>query len=107
MSHTPYPLRLQWAWGIDEIAIVVSAEGIVPEGFTPDTSKIYVVKGEPETSMPQRLVRKAVEKYPVMAHAVIEHGVPNLLVFKNLVERPHFHVGGACSLGGGSSGGVN
>lgn len=79
-----FPFRLQLAWGVAEVLIEVSLEGIVPSCFDPDPSVYYSMKTLPEDSGPHALLRMTVEKYEIVATAIILYGVPDILRIKNL-----------------------
>ena len=85
---TPYPIRMRWVWGVAEVEVQVSARGMKPLSFRPDTALVYELAEIPEDAAAHTLLRLCIEKFPVMANAVATLGLPDIMQFRDLNPSP-------------------
>lgn len=74
-----YRHRARFAWGDPELEVIVSLEGAVPSCFSPDPNALFFLRTLPESDGSHEILRKCVERNPVLAYACAQHGVPEIL----------------------------
>lgn len=79
MKEHAYPYRARFVWGISEIEVIVSLEGVVPKCFVPSSNVIYALTALPESHMAHEILRGCVVKSEILANAVAKLGVPDVL----------------------------